>query len=172
MERSVTKQQIFESLYDKYVDELFGFCVSKVRHREEAIDIVQEVFIRFWSLIEKGEELRNPRALLYAMVRNKIIDYYRSVTLQRVFPLTDEFSEQLADPKSFDLDELDLKLVLQTINTLDDPSRELLLYKFIDGMNHKQIGDILGLTENTVAQKISRSLKALRKKLATQETTT
>jgi RNA polymerase sigma-70 factor (ECF subfamily) len=160
-----TNYELCQNLYNTHCNELFGFCVSKVRNREEAIDIVQDAFVKLWSMLQKGEQIAHPRGLLFTIVRNKIIDEYRSVTVQRVFPLSDELLNSLSTSSQEIVDESDLKTILRMINTLPESSREVLLYRYVDDMNVQDIADLLEIPANTVSQRIKRAMAATKKLL-------
>ncbi len=161
-----TDLELCQTLYETYSPELFGFCASRVREREEAMDIVQDAFVKLWTVIRSGEEIHNPRALLYTIVRNKIIDQYRSVALQRVFPLSDELLDILSIDSSSIIEQSELRIILQTINTLPDTQRETLLYRYIDGMPVQDIADIFDVSPNTISQRIKRGILAVQKILS------
>jgi RNA polymerase sigma factor (sigma-70 family) len=160
-----TNYELCQSIYNAHSGELFGFCVSKVRERDEAMDIVQDAFVKLWSMLQKGEEIHHPRGLLFTIVRNKIIDQYRCVSLQRVFPLSDELLDTLGTNPQDVLDQSELKIILQTINTLPENAREVLLYRYIDGMTVQDIAELLEITANTVSQRIKRAISAIQKLL-------
>jgi RNA polymerase sigma-70 factor (ECF subfamily) len=171
MEQQNTQNyDLCQKLYESYHKELFGFCVSKVREREEAFDLIQDVFVKLWSILQSGQTIEKPRAFLYSMLRNKIIDQYRSVALQRVFPLSDELMNTLAIDTSEMIDQTELRIILQTINTLPESQREVLLYRYIDGLPVSDIADMFDTTPNAISQRIKRGISAVQKQLSLDPT--
>jgi len=166
MEPELTLQSQFQSAYESYADELFGFCCSKVRYREEALDIVHDAFVKFWGTLSARTVVSNTKAYLYSIVRNKIIDHYRSVAVHRVFPLDNELIENLADTKPGIEIDIDIKLVLKSINALPDSYREPLLYRYIDGMSVSDIAAILITSPGAITKRIKRGIDILKKEHA------
>lgn len=157
-----TTAATFTRLYQSHSNELFGFCVSKVREREEALDIVHDAFIKLWQMMSAGTEILNHRALLYTIIRHKIIDGYRSVALQRVFPISDELYDSLTDSSQNIPDSIDVRIILNAINAMPETIREPLLYRYVDGMSISDIAHLLKTNPNTITQRIKRSLGTLR----------
>lgn len=162
MEPRSQLQSEFQKSYESYSHELFGFCVSKVRYREEALDIVHDSFVKYWGALSGGTEVSNPRAYLYSIVRNKIIDHYRAIAIHRVFPLDDELIQTLGDEQDM-ATEVDIKLVLKTLNNLPDNYREPLVYRYIDGLPVGDIAQILEMSPNSITKRITRGVELLRK---------
>ena len=163
MEPSSQLHTRFQTDYESYSDELFGFCCSKVRYREEALDIVHDSFVKYWGILSSRTEILNPRAYLYSIVRNKIIDHYRSVAVHRVFPLDQELVDSLADTTSNIANEVDLKIILKSINNLPDSYREPILYRYVDGMAVADIATLLSTSPGAITKRIKRGIELLRK---------
>jgi len=163
MEPELTLHSQFQSFYELYADELFGFCCSKVRYREEALDIVYDAFVKFWGAMSARTPILNPKAYLYSIVRNKIIDHYRSVAVHRVFPLGSELLDTLADTAESVESKIDTKLVLKSINELPDSYREPILYRYVDGMAVSDIATLLGVSPGAITKKLKRGVDLLKK---------
>src|SRR5512133_1659289 len=77
-------EKIFEKAYADNTDGLFRFVLYKVSNKEQAVDIVADVYLHFWQTLQK-EKVENTRALLYRIARNLVIDWYKkkkSIPLQ------------------------------------------------------------------------------------------
>jgi RNA polymerase sigma-70 factor, ECF subfamily len=78
----------FETIYEKESDAIFRFCLVRVSDREQALDITQEVFLRLWQSLQKGEDIRNSRAFLFTIAHRLVIDWYRkkkSLSWDKIF---------------------------------------------------------------------------------------
>lgn len=71
----------FSELYIRYKDKLYYFCLNLLKSKEEANDIVQEIFIRIWE----SRNFINPdlsfSSFLYTMARNRILNYFRDIDI-------------------------------------------------------------------------------------------
>ena len=170
MEQGNTKQQ-FEEVYAKEVDSLFKYCALRVSSKTQAMDIVQDVFIELWQVYQKGEEVKNDRALLFTILRNRIIDWYRkkkALSLDSMMEKRD--GEPSFEPRDIKAEEsivfsAESKRAVEAINTLDDTYREVLYLRLIEDLTPEEIGSVLDLNANTVSVRITRGLEKLRTKL-------
>ena len=78
-----------DSWVDKYTDQLFSFAFYKVGKKEEAEDLVQETFLSAYKGRETYNGSSSEKTWLMAILKNKIIDYYRKPKV------TDSFSSYL-----------------------------------------------------------------------------
>lgn len=158
-------QDHFLAVYDQYGSDIFRFCVLKVSNREVAQDITQEVFMRLWQQLRNGTDVKNERALLYTMARNLVIDWYRRRKEQSLDAMTDEGFEFASDEHGSIEKHAQVREVLEVVNDLDDPSREALTLRFVDGFSPKDIADITGETANAISVRINRALKKVQDRL-------
>jgi RNA polymerase sigma-70 factor, ECF subfamily len=155
----------FLSVYDQYGDDIFRFCAMKISSRETAQDITQEVFMRFWQQIRTGTDVKNERALLYTIARNLIIDWYRRRKEQSLDAMTDGGFEFASDDHGSIADKAQLREVLDTIKELDEPSREALTLRFVEGFSPREIAALSGESANAVSVRINRAVKKVQHRL-------
>ncbi len=158
----------FEKIYAEESDTIFRFCAIRVSNKEQALDITQETFLRLWQTLSTGEKVKNPRAFLFLVARRLIIDWYRkkkSVSLENIMYKDGEVAYDPVDEKTMDI--LNIKaegrFLLERINDLSDIFRDPVHLSFIEGLSPKEIGDILGLSANTVSVRVHRGIEELRK---------
>lgn len=161
--QSAALKKQFQGTYDEHADALFRFAFYKLSDREKAKDIVQDAFVKFWEYLRADGEVSNPKALLFRIASNAIIDNYRKhkeVSL-------DILAEDGFDPGDQNaaeriMERADGSLALTLLNQLDEPLRHLLLLRYVDGLSVKEIAEITDERENTVSVRIHRALKELR----------
>ncbi len=68
---------VFDELYDKYHQDLFQFLFYMVRNREEAEDLVQEVYIRVIHSYKRFEGKSSEKTWLFSIAKNVAIDHFR-----------------------------------------------------------------------------------------------
>jgi RNA polymerase sigma-70 factor, ECF subfamily len=151
--------------YDTYADAIYRFVLMKVSDKEKAEDITQDVFMRFWQALREGTVLRNDRALLYAIARNLVIDWYRKKKETSLDALTDEGLEFEGSNETPILESAMNEEVLRVVYTLDEPSRESMLLRFVEGFSPAEIAALRGESANAVSVRINRALKKVREQL-------
>lgn len=68
---------VFEELYQKYHSEVFQFLVYLMRNKEQAEDLVQEVYIRVLKSYKHFEGRSSEKTWLFSIARNVAIDFFR-----------------------------------------------------------------------------------------------
>ena len=165
MEEKTVQQQFIES-YDELSDAIFRHCYFRVSNREVALDLMQDAFAKTWRHLQKGNDIYDARAFLYKVTNNLIIDYYRkkkSVSLEylteneeRPFQPPDNAHEQM-------LFEAELSEALKMLNKLEEPYRQAVTLRYVDGLSPKEIAEIVGENANNVSVRINRGISKLKK---------
>lgn len=83
----------FNAIYDMYADRLYGFAFAHTKSREMSNDIVQDTFMKLWTLRETLSVEGSLQAMLFTMSHNKMIDTFRAQINKVEFEDYVEFSE-------------------------------------------------------------------------------
>ncbi len=78
-----------ENIWEEFSKKLLGFIISKISSREDAEDILQEVFIKIQKNINSLQEDKKLKSWIYTIARNAIFDFYKSKKIK-----TSEFDEK------------------------------------------------------------------------------
>lgn len=161
MDQEETKAY-FLQIYDSYADDIYRFCYLKVSNRELAQDLSQEVFTRFWQALREGTVMRSERALLYTVARNLVIDWYRKKKESSLDVLTEQGIEFGGDQAEDVTREAEMHEALRMVHKLDEPSREVLTLRFVEGLSPKEIALLSGESANAVSVRLNRAMKKMR----------
>jgi len=155
----------FMNAYDQYADELYRFCYFKVSDQDRAQDLTQDVFTRYWQALRDGQEIEQPRAFLFAMARNRVIDWYRKKKDQSL----DQLQEEGLDPSGSGAADIEqsseLRRALEAVDTLDDASREAVLLRYMEGWTPAEIAALTDETPNAISVRLNRAIKKLQDRL-------
>lgn len=165
---SKQKEQQFKELYEAHTDMIFRFCITRVSDREQAMDIVQETFMRLWKTIQHGEVVDNTKAFLFTIAHRLIIDWYRkkkAISIEDMgFEDEAENYEPVEDGVKIDMENAaEGRYLLDKINSLSTGSRTVLYLRYAEGLTPPDIGKIIGVSANAASVRISRGLDELRK---------
>src|SRR3569623_1196978 len=123
----------FLATYDSYADELYRYCRMRVSDGEKAEDLVQDVFVRFWQTLREGTRPENPRAFLYTLARNRVIDWYRKKKESSLDVLQEAGIDFAGRGQEEILRDAEMQRVLAAIDELDERSRDAILLRFVEG---------------------------------------
>ncbi len=164
----------FSDIYNQESDLLFRFCLLRVSDRERALDITQEAFTRLWSSVASGKPIENPRALVFVIARNLIIDWYRrkkSISIER---LTRGDEDREFDPPderaTLEIEmSVEAKHALEMLESLEPQYREVIYFRFVEDLQPREIAEILEVNVNTVSVRLTRGMEALRRLMGISE---
>lgn len=163
--KAATKEgeKLLIEAYDAYADAIFRHCYFRVFSRERAKELMQETFLRAWDQMVKGEEIRHMRGFLYRVANNLIIDESRKKKEQSLEALEEEgFDPPDRTQENVGAKNLDEEIVLRTFEKLEEPYREVVMLRYIDGFRPMEIADMLGVSANVVSVRLHRGIAILR----------
>ncbi len=157
-------QKQFSKIYDQYVEKIYRFVYIKVSSQEIAEDLTSEAFIRSWKTFKSGETIENPRAFLYQVARNLVIDFYREKGHSPI--ISDEYIRGIIDPRP-NLQEKallssDLEQIRQALTNLKDDYQDVIVWHYLDDLKVPEIAQILDKSEGATRVILHRALNALR----------
>ncbi len=157
----------FSEIYDRYWTVLFLHARKMLRNEQEAEDIVQELFTQLWkksAVIDFNVKLSS---YLYRAVRNRIMDHvtHQKVVFDYQQSLIDFIGSGFAAPDEL-VQEKELALLIEhEIQALPEKMREVFVMSRKQHLSYREIGEQLGISENTVKNQVSSALGILRTKL-------
>lgn len=158
--------KIFTEIYDQYVDKVFRFIFLKVSSQEISQDLCSEVFLRYWKSLNLGTQIENPRAFLYQIARNLVIDHYREKDRAKLVSLENIKIEapNIDLEKQTDLVS-EINQVEKGLRQLKQDYQDVLIWHYLDDLSVSEIAEMMNKAENAVRVTIHRALKELRRKL-------
>lgn len=168
-----SKKKYFEEIYGQMADKIFRFVLLRVGSREDAVDIVEEVFYKFWQAIHNGENILLTTPFLFTIARNKVIDWYRKKRPesldQMIESALDEEREplQLIDREAYESMKISVEaqFVVASLQKISPQYQDILQMRFVDGLSIAEVAQILEITENAVSMRLNHGLQKLREKL-------
>jgi RNA polymerase sigma-70 factor (ECF subfamily) len=159
----------FAGVYDAFSEKLWRHIYLRVSRREEANDLVAEVFLKTWEYLKTGKDIDNIQAFLFRTAHNSVVDWYRRRTKIAELDSSLEQGEYddlivQTDPSPEIISSVSARNHVKKILTqIPDKDRKLLVMRFIDELEIKEIAKILGKTKSAVSVGLHRALKAFEK---------
>jgi len=154
-------------LYDKYAPAMLGLCRRYVRGELEAEDVMINGFMKVFSKIDYFEGKGSFEGWMKRIMINESLGYIRKNKAMYL-----ETDIEAAD-KEPDFDKLSTALetkdLLKMINELPSGYRTIFNLYAIEGYSHREIGELLGINENTSKSQLSRARMHLQRKLLETE---
>ncbi len=166
----------FLKAFDEYADALFRHAVYRLSDRERAIEIVHDTFTKVWGYLKSGHDIETYKPFLYKVLNNLIIDEYRrrkELSLDAI--LSEDGTDESSFPELYEggIEELtftlDAQKASELLQELPLVYREVLTFRFVDGLGPKEISELIEESENVVSVRIHRGLKTLREMIEKRE---
>ncbi|WP_447970952.1 RNA polymerase sigma factor [Nitrospira sp. M1] len=152
----------------EYYGELLAFFTSRLRSKDQAADVVQETFLRFFTA-SSSQPIQNVRALLYKTATNITIDLFRKQQRQAQRHVLLEEAHDLParhpDPERVAVGKEELALLGHVIAELPPKCRHVFLLHKVRGKSHREIAEHLGISHNMVEKHIIKALAHCRQRL-------
>lgn len=156
-----------KSVFNEHYDRLVYFAFQLVKDKQQAQDIVQEAFIKYWNYRNNiSAEKYAVKNYLYSTVKNLSLNILRHTRIVHNYA-----SRQNAEPA--DLPVIDAIITSEVIaeihaaiRSLPENYRTISVKGFLEGKKNQEIADELGMSVNTVKKQKQKALQLLRLKLA------
>lgn len=163
----------FAKLYDLFFEPVVRFCWLRVGDRDEAEDLAQKTFVKFYrNLAGWRDQGYSPAAYIYTVARSAIADHFRSAHRHNTVGSSEEILALLPDTSQSAQDNViarvEIAQVMKGLSGLDSASQELLQLRYIEGLSGAEIAHILGKSPVATRKAISRALQKLRQQLNQQ----
>lgn len=157
----------FNQIYNRFNGLLYIYAVKVTKDKNEARDIVQEIFISLWDKRESLQLNSSLSSYLYSAVRYKFFDLVSrnkvrsdyAASFQSFIDLGTYSTDHYINEKEL------IALVEKEVSSLPDKMREVFQLSRNAGLSHKEIAEQLNISEKTVRNHVNHALKILRLKL-------
>ena len=156
-------QHAFEALYRRYWRKLYQLAYRKLRNRELAEELVQELFMSLWLKREKLKLHSSVAAYLGMAVRYMIIKFFQKERVHHQYEQSTPPPIQFANTTEDDVHLHDLQVMIEDgINKLPQKCREVFLLSRHENLSQKEISIQLNISEKTVENHIGKALRLIR----------
>jgi RNA polymerase sigma-70 factor, ECF subfamily len=162
---------VFDELYSKYHHDVFQFIFYMVKNREQAEDLVQEVYIRVLKSYERFEGKSSEKTWLFSIARNVAIDHFRKQKgwKQKLAEKFDWSTGQIKDdspiPEEIALQNEEVGMIYKCLDNCTVDQRMVIIMRYIQELTIIETAEALGWTESKVKTTQHRALKVLKKEM-------
>ena len=167
----------FRTLFERYHRRAYALAFGVLRHQDDALDVVQDAFIKAHKHLDKFEGTSSFYTWLYRIVMNLAIDHLRKH--RRVSPVElDE--QQLANHAGDDallpkllggnpgralLDKEIRARIDEALGELSDNHRAVLVMRELEGLSYEEMAQAMGCSKGTIMSRLFHARKNMQKRL-------
>lgn len=155
-------EEAMDTFVRKYYPTVLRYCQYYTSYREQAEDITQETFIRFFRAIANYQHIGKAINYLYTIARNLCIDYGK---LGYEVPLS-----VIKEPEENYLKNIDVKLdIEQALQKLPNEMREVIILHYFQDLTLREVSELLGIGLPLTKYRIKKAKEQLRELLGKEE---
>lgn len=150
-----------EKIFDHFSGPIYAFFMARIRNKETAQDLTQEVFLKVVKSIDQFDRKSGDfTAWIWQIARNSAIDYFRHKKPSYLADLPDEGANIIEDRVRTD-ESAKVREIMDIVESFSEEEQELFQQHFVADVSYTELARITGKTEAALRVSIHR----LRKKL-------
>lgn len=161
-------KEAFDEIYRRYAGRLLAYCVQYTKCREDAEEIVQDVFVALWNNRQAIRQEETLQSFLFTISKHRVINAYRSTLNSPVYEDYVDYQNKLSADEDYHRVEYEqyVRIVKDAIRRLPSTQQRVITLSRFSQLSNKEIAERLSLSEQTVKNQLSIGLKTLRELLA------
>ncbi len=151
-----------EGIYEALHADLRRFVLARISDPNAADDILQDIYLRIHTHIDAVRDCARLQAWVYQIVRNAIVDHYRSRR-----PVA-ELPESLAGPEEACENDFECELMASLasmINDLPEKYRQALILTLYEGLTRQEVAERLGISVSGAKSRVQRAREKVKESL-------
>jgi RNA polymerase sigma-70 factor (ECF subfamily) len=164
VERAKQDPARFEPLYNAYYEQIFRYIYQRIDDKETAFDLCAQVFLKAMSNLHKYEFRGVPfSSWLYRIAQNEVYEALRNQQAHRTVALETRQVKDMLEELETGFTEEQFDLLKKVLPELPEEDLQMIEWRFFEKRSFREIGDILGITENNAKVRGHRSLEKLKR---------
>lgn len=163
----------FSIIYNNHVDELYSYGVSLGFQKEMCKDAIQDTFYKLYISRSNLGHIKNITAYIFKSFKHRLIDLSRkNIKEETIESATESFTVQVTVLDNIiDSEEAEIlkKKVASLLSGLTPNQREVVYLKYMIGLEHKEIADVLNIREESARKLLYRTMEKLRQQVAEED---
>ena len=149
-------------IYAQYRDKVFGFVRSKIYNQTEVEDIVQTVFLKVYSNLDKYDETKASHSTwIYIITRNTVYDYLKDKRDHPVLELIENTEESEEKTDDSLLNQEALEELACALQKLPQNQRDIIILIYYKNLDRRKVAEMFGMTYGQVRYLHDKAMKRL-----------
>lgn len=168
--------EAFHKLIDLYGNDILRLCYMRVSDMEKAEDLTQETLIAIFKYIDKFKGKSSLKTWIYKIAINNCNKHQSKLSKEKAIVTYVDFSdknETMITEKESEIDEYlkenNKEIIIEGLNKINNKYREAIYMFYYEELSVKDIGNILGKSENTIKTLLGRGRNELSKVLRKED---
>lgn len=154
-----------EELYRRFAPKMYAVCLRYSNNAEDAQDLLQEGFIKIYRNLHRFRAEGSFEGWIRRVFVNTSIEHFRKKSA-KLSMVSEKEESTIEDTDVSALENLAEKDIINIIQELSPGYRTVFNLYVVEGYSHKEIGEMLGISEGTSKSQLARAKSVLQKKVA------
>jgi RNA polymerase sigma-70 factor (family 1) len=157
-----SEEEAFQKLYSLFYKPGIAFLISIVKDREEAENMLQDVFMKIWLRKDKISLDISLKPYIFTSLKNIAFDYLKK--MERDGQMKKAFLERMDELYNHEPvnEEVTVKVVNSAIDRLSEKRKMIIKLNIEDGKSYQEIAQIMQISKNTVKNQLIKAKQHLR----------
>ena len=164
------RQDAFDELMKRYKQRIYAYLLRSVKNYEDAEELTIEVFFKVYRALGNWQPQAKFSTWLYRIAHNLAIDFHRAKSRRQTYSLDDEelsldepIASDLGSDPAWQVEENDRHRVIRAaIDQLSPKQKDVFMLNRYEGLQIKEITEVLDMAEGTVKIHLHRAMKKLK----------
>lgn len=153
-----------EELYRRFAPKMYAVCLRYANNTDDAQDLLQEGFIKVYKNLHRFRAEGSFEGWVRRVFVNTSIEHFRKKSAQ-LSSVSEKEENTIEDADITALDSLAEKDIINIVQELSPGYRTVFNLYVVEGYSHKEIGELLGISEGTSKSQLARAKSILQKKV-------
>jgi RNA polymerase sigma factor (sigma-70 family) len=163
----------FSIIYNQHVDDLFSYGISLGFQKETCKDAIQDTFYKLYIYRDNLSHIKNITAYIFKSFKHRLIALSRkNIREETLESVTESFTMQVTVLDNIiDSENAEIlkKKVGSLLNGLTAHQREVVYLKYVIGLRHKEIADVMNICEESTRKLLYRTMEKLRQQASEED---
>ncbi|MBC3757678.1 sigma-70 family RNA polymerase sigma factor [Hyunsoonleella sp. SJ7] len=164
IKNKICEDKVFESIYKKYSQDLHDFLYYKFGAQINPDDKMQEAFMKLWDNCKKVS-FGKAKSFLFTAAKNMALNDIKHQKVVLKYRIEAPNKQNIESPEFILEKEQFFERYQNVLSKLTEEQRVAFLLSKAEGKKHKEIAEILGVTQKTVEYRIYSAFSSLKKEL-------
>ncbi len=151
------KNDIFADLYKQHASYMYGVCLRYTKDADDAKDVMQDGFVKIFQSLDTFRGEANIKTWMRTIMVNTAINFYRHKHILQLESVDQAYTAHMPQTDETVISKMTTDELLSIINLLPDGYRLVFNMYVIEGYKHKEIAEMLGITEGTSKSQLSKA---------------
>ena len=157
------KKECIIAFIRDYQNDMYRFAYSYVKNREDALDIIQESTVKAIASAKSLKDISCIKAWIFKIIVNEVYQFFRDSRRH-----TEDIDIESMEQESYTdqmTEYINKETMLKEVMNLDEKYRIIIVLRYFEEMQIREIGNILDISQNTVKSRLYKALYILKQRL-------